>query len=194
MPLAFAAGTHVRSVGPEGAYGKRRGRFESRGKIKGGKIKVGKINLGRVILGGLVAGVIIDIVEGTMNGVVLMQQWADQMASLNRSAAGSVKQIIVLNLWGFAAGILAVWLYAAIRPRFGAGPRTAMCAGFFTWATICGMGTAVPVILHVYRLDLGLIGVGYELVEMLVAAVAGAYFYKESGAQDRRPSAASVAA
>jgi hypothetical protein len=151
---------------------------------------MGKINLGRVILGGLVAGVIINLIEGVMNGVVLADRWAAQMTSLNRAAAGSVKQIVVLNLWGFAAGLLTVWLYAAIRPRLGAGPRTAMCAGLFTWATICGMGTAVPVILHVYRLDLGLMGVGYELVEMLIASVAGAYFYKEGGAEVARSTAA----
>ena len=150
----------------------------------------GKINYGRVILGGLVAGVIINIVEGLMHASVLASQWSEQMKSLNRSDGGSVKQIVVLNLWGFAAGILAVWLYAAIRPRMGAGPRTAMCAGLFTWVTICGMGTAVPVILHIYRLDLGLIGVGYELVEMLVAALAGAYFYKEQSAQGGKSAAA----
>jgi len=151
---------------------------------------VGKINLGRVILGGLVAGVIINLIEGLMNGVVLMSRWEEQMASLNRSEAGSAKQIVVLNLWGFAAGILTVWLYAAIRPRLGAGPKTVMCAGLFCWATICGMGTAVPVILHVYRLDLGLMGVGYELVEMLLASLAGAYFYKEDTAGSARSAGA----
>lgn len=151
---------------------------------------MGKINLGRVILGGLVAGVIINLIEGLMNGVVLMSRWEEQMASLNRSEAGSAKQIVVLNLWGFAAGILTVWLYAAIRPRLGAGPKTAMCAGLFCWATICGMGTAVPVILHVYRLDLGLMGVGYELVEMLLASLAGAYFYKEDTAGSARSAGA----
>jgi hypothetical protein len=151
---------------------------------------MGKINLARVILGGLVAGVIINIVEGVMNGVVLASRWADQMASLNRSAAGSVKQIVVLNLWGFTAGILIVWLYAAIRPRMGAGPKTALCAGLFCWLTISGMGTAVPVILHIYRLDLGLMGVGFELVEMLVAALVGASLYKESTAESAIASAA----
>jgi hypothetical protein len=52
------------------------------------------------------------------------------------------------------------------------------------------MGTAVPVILHVYRLDLGLMGVGYELVEMVIASVAGAYFYKEGAAGAGRSTAA----
>lgn len=35
-----------------------------------------------------------------------------------------------LNL---VAGIWAVWLYAAIRPRYGAGPKTAAIAGFSWW-------------------------------------------------------------
>lgn len=30
-------------------------------------------------------------------------------------------------------GIWALWLYAAIRPRYGAGPRTAALAGFSWW-------------------------------------------------------------
>lgn len=31
------------------------------------------------------------------------------------------------------AGIWAIWLYAAIRPRYGAGPRTAAIGGFSWW-------------------------------------------------------------
>ena len=31
------------------------------------------------------------------------------------------------------AGIWAMWLYAAIRPRYGAGPKTAAIAGFSWW-------------------------------------------------------------
>jgi hypothetical protein len=32
-----------------------------------------------------------------------------------------------------ALGILSVWLYAAIRPRYGAGPTTSVIAGFAVW-------------------------------------------------------------
>jgi hypothetical protein len=31
------------------------------------------------------------------------------------------------------SGIWALWLYAAIRPRYGAGPKTAAIAGFSWW-------------------------------------------------------------
>jgi len=34
-----------------------------------------KINLARVILGGVIAGIVIDVCEGILNGVILKQQW-----------------------------------------------------------------------------------------------------------------------
>ncbi len=36
-------------------------------------------------------------------------------------------------LWGFVVAIAAIWLYAAIRPRYGPGPATALRAGFVVW-------------------------------------------------------------
>lgn len=41
--------------------------------------------------------------------------------------------IAVFLLYAFALGLVLVWLYAAIRPRFGAGPRTAIIAGVAVW-------------------------------------------------------------
>ena len=104
---------------------------------------MGKINLGRVILGGLVAGVIINVVEGVMNGVILQPQWSAAAKAIGRSATMSTKQIVAFNVWGFAAGIIAVWLYAAMRPRFGAGPRTAITAGAAVWLLAYAMANAM---------------------------------------------------
>jgi hypothetical protein len=33
----------------------------------------------------------------------------------------------------FLLGLVVVWLYAAMRPRFGPGPRTAMVAAAAVW-------------------------------------------------------------
>jgi len=35
-----------------------------------------------------------------------------------------------------AFGLLMVWPYAAIRPRFGAGPMTAVVGGLFFWISV----------------------------------------------------------
>jgi len=140
---------------------------------------MGKINKPRVLLGGLVAGIVINVVEGVMHGVVLANQDAEMMTRLNLSTAASAGRIVALNAWGFALGILTLTVYSAIRPRMGAGPGTAMRAGLFVWAGACVLGAAVPGILGIYKLDLTLINLGYELVMMLVASVAGAAVYKE---------------
>jgi hypothetical protein len=52
----------------------------------------------------------------------------------------SLNQIAEFNLIGLAYGILMVWLYVAIRPRYGAGPKTAALAGLAAWA----IGTLLP--------------------------------------------------
>ena len=141
-----------------------------------------RINLTRVLLGGIVTGIVVDICEFLLNGVLLSRQWAEVMRSLNRAETLSVKSIAALNLWGLAVGILTVWLYAAIRPRFGPGPKTAVCAGMVVWFSAFALATSVPVFLHIYRLDLALIVVGLQIIEMLVASVAGCALYQEDAA------------
>ena len=143
---------------------------------------MGRKNLGRVILGGLVAGVVINLFEGVLNGIVLEKQWMDVLTGLGKSATFSSKQIAAFNVWGFALGILTVWIYAAMRPRFGAGPRTAVCAGLVVWALAYAMGEAGPVFLHVFPVGMTLTIVAVEGVEMIVAGLAGAVLYKEDSA------------
>jgi hypothetical protein len=143
---------------------------------------MGRINVRRVILGGLAAGLVINVFEGLLNGMLLSSQWGEVMKSLNRPATPSVKTLIAVNLWGFAVGLLMVWLYAAVRPRFGAGPRTAIIAGLVMWATCDALATAIPVFMHIYRVDLAVLAVGIEVVEMLAAGLVGAYLYKEDSA------------
>jgi hypothetical protein len=148
-----------------------------------------KINFTRVILGGVVAGLVIDVCEGILNGVILKQQWADVFTALGKASdTMSVKQIVAFNLWGLAAGIITVWLYAGLRASYGAGPRTAILAGLTVWALAFGLATAVPVFFHLYPVGLGLTSVALEAIEMILAGLAGGALYKESaadGAQSR---------
>ena len=83
------------------------------------------INWSRVFLGGLVAGVIIDASEFLVNGVFLAQNWANAMKALNQPEM-SATTILAFNITGLITGIFAVWLYAAVRSRYGAGPKIAL--------------------------------------------------------------------
>lgn len=147
---------------------------------------MGKLNWQRIILGGLLAGVIIDASEILTNGVVFAADWDNVMKSLNLPGSFSVKQMAALNLWGFLTGIVTVWLYAAIRPRFGEGPKTAALAGAAMWFMNYALGGFYPVITHMFPLGLAVVTTLIGLAEAVVAGVAGAWVYKETAQPEGR--------
>jgi hypothetical protein len=140
---------------------------------------MGKINMGRAVLGGLLAGLIINIGEYLLSGVLLAKQFSDALASLNRSfPAGAGNAAFYLILF-FALGIFTVWIYAAIRPRFGAGPMTAVCAGLVVWFLASLFTSASMFPMHLFPSTLLWYGMVWELFEFPIAAVAGAWIYRE---------------
>lgn len=147
-------------------------------KTQMGEANMTNINLGRVVLGGIVAGIVMDVLEGVMNGVVLRPQWAAAMKSLGLPEFGS-SEIILFNLAGLSTGLIAVWIYAAIRPRFGAGPRTALVAAAFVWVAVKVMGVVYPAIQGIYPLPLVTMMLGFQIVEVSVATLVGAWLYQE---------------
>jgi hypothetical protein len=78
---------------------------------------MGKINLARVFLGGLLAGLILNIFEYVLNGVVFASQWAlFEKLTGRQMRPGAIPFFIVSS---FLMGIGVVWLYAVARPRLG---------------------------------------------------------------------------
>src|SRR5256885_13064365 len=94
---------------------------------------MGKINWGRVVLGGLLAGVVLNIVDFLTYGVGLKADMAAAMTTLGKSPAAMDSAIPLWVALGFVSGIGLLWAYAAIRPRFGAGGKTALIAGLAVW-------------------------------------------------------------
>ena len=139
---------------------------------------MGKINMKMVVLGGLIAGVVINLGEYILNGVILKEDWENWAASMNQPAMDSNKMVWYI-LMGFVMGIAMVWLHAAIRPRFGANLRTAVIAGFFVWLTIWVIGFGSSLIEELYPTNLVLISIIWGLFEAPIATIAGTYLYKE---------------
>ena len=137
------------------------------------------INPGRVILGGLIAGLIINIGEYVLNVIVLGPQWMAVTAALHRPMVAG-NQIVLFNVLGFIEGIAAVWTYAAIRPRFGAGPKTAVIAALLIWLTCYFLANAFPTVMGFFPVSMLEIMLAWGIVEIILATVAGAYFYKEA--------------
>ena len=136
-------------------------------------------NRGRVVLGGLLAGVVINVVEYVTNGVILKDSWGQAMAALGRPANISAGAIVMFNIWGFLLGIAAVWLYAAIRPRYGAGVTTAIRAGVAAWALAVLLANLSNYSLGLFPTGLLVTTSIVALFEIAVATVAGAWLYKE---------------
>ena len=96
---------------------------------------MGKTNWMRVFFGGLVAGVILNILNSVALAMYLRNLWNPALESLNPSFQETTPFQAFWIVFQFVSGILAVWLYSAMRPRYGAGPKTAQLQdslyGFF---------------------------------------------------------------
>lgn len=139
---------------------------------------MGRINLKGVIIGGLVAGVVLNIVDFLLFGVVLKDEMAAMMQAMGKPPMASSTMIWFVFL-DFLFGIFLVWVYAAIRPRFGAGPGTAIKAGLLVWV-VAGLFHAL------FEAPMGMMPQNtmimvtlVALVQQPLAAVVGAKFYTE---------------
>jgi hypothetical protein len=139
---------------------------------------MGKINLQKVIVGGLIAGVVLNVIDYVVFNILLKDQMAAAMAALNRPpiSGGQIGWFVFLD---FVAGVFLVWLYAAVRPRFGAGPATATKAGVAAWFVgnllVTGFMWPMAIWPHSVMVVTTLIG----LAEWSLATVIGAKFYTE---------------
>ena len=139
---------------------------------------MGKINVARVILGGLLAGLVMNISQFILNMYVVADESAAMMDRLGLPQFGT-NQIAVFIAMTFVLGIVVVFTYAAMRPRFGAGAKTAIIAGVTLWL-VSVYAYAADVVMGIAPATLAVLAIVWTLVEAAVAAVAGAWVYKES--------------
>lgn len=141
------------------------------------------INTPKVIVGGLAAGVVMNVSGFVVQGMLLGKRMEAEMVAAAPTLAGKGMSSGIMTarvLSSFAVGLLLVWLYAAMRPRFGAGMKTATYAALVIW--LCGF------LFYLDWLYLGLMSTGMYaivsvvmLITLLIAAGVGGMIYKEEG-------------
>ena len=136
------------------------------------------INFARVIPAGLVAGVILNIGEYLLNEVIYVKQMEETLRRLNVPRPGASFIITAVGIT-FLLGIVMVWLYAMIRPRFGPGPKTAIIAAFVIWFCVYFYSGILYATLFGLPTTLLFIGFVWGIVEYVLAALAGAWLYRE---------------
>ena len=139
------------------------------------------MNVQRIVLGGIVAGVICYLGDAVVHGVLLSQTWQEIAATLKLPQGdGGMAWFAVYDL---IKGVAAVLLYALIRPRLGAGPRTAVIAGLLTWGLCIPLPLAGLIPIHFFGRKFALLWSIYGLFPVVIGAVAGAALYREEAAK-----------
>jgi hypothetical protein len=134
-----------------------------------------KINWSRVFSCGVLAGMVWIV----LGGVVTALLGRDFAAVPNNHLATPTPGFILFNIViDLLEGISILWLYAAIRPLYKPGAKTAIIAAFAWWfivslgdATWCSFGffpprTLIPVMIG-------------TLPALILATVVGAKFYRD---------------
>lgn len=141
-----------------------------------------RMNWARIAAGGLLAGLAIAVF-GSVVTALSRGGWEKAMTALGSPFADPTQMWPAASIAAGTAvqlgmGIVAVWLYAAIRPRLGPGPVTAAITGLIVWL-IGAAQTLSLVVLEVLAFRHFLVLAGPYAVGWILATMAGAMVYKE---------------
>jgi len=141
---------------------------------------MGKINWARALIGGLVAGVVVNVLWYATWVLLARPMVSDALQAIGHPLQESAGMGFVMLVLGFLIGIVATWLYAAIRPRFGPGPGTATMAGVAAGLLLAvlpdiGWGSTLRMIPATVWVTDAIA----TLVIVVIATIVGAWLYKE---------------
>jgi len=142
------------------------------------------INTSKVILGGVVGGIVANVIDFVGNSLILGGMHQADMAKLNPALAAakpSGGQIAGFVIFDIVYIMAAVWIYAAIRPRFGPGPKTAVYAALASWF-VGGSVAGFFWMIGIFGTHLFFATGAVELVNTIVSTLVGAWIYTEEAA------------
>jgi len=142
------------------------------------------INNSKVLIGGIAAGVVMNVIDFISYKFILGARMMAESEAFKpgMSQAMMTSSAMISNIvMDLVLGILLVWTYAAIRPRFGPGMKTATYVAVLFWILA---GIFLSGYLHMGMMSSGLwwtfAFVG--LVNFWVSAWVGARLYSEDAA------------
>ena len=138
------------------------------------------INTGKVIAGGLLAGVVMNVCDTAWNFTVMSADMTAmaQKFGMDPATLWSLSAAVPWIVVDFVLGLLVVWNYAAMRPRFGPGPKTALLAGFVPLVAISAVLSGFTSMGMMSSATFAK-GTLTSIVTMALASVAGAWAYSE---------------
>jgi hypothetical protein len=139
------------------------------------------INTKKVLIGGIAAGAVMNVIDYVTNVYILAARMKAESDAFKPGMSDQMMQgtkVASYIIMDFVLGLALVWTYAAIRPRFGPGMRTATHAALLFWI--------LSLIFTAGFMQMGIMSSGLwwtfafiALVNFLVSASVGARVYSE---------------
>jgi hypothetical protein len=143
------------------------------------EFEMNKIRVNRLLLSGLVTllvFIVAELVIESFIGRVLLDDIWGEYGQVLASGWGIPNEVLNIFIALFNS-ILLIWLYAALRPMFGVGTKTALIAGAFLYSFVLSFVMNF-VNMGVFPARIAFPEMIFELIEFPIAIIAGAQFYE----------------
>jgi len=139
-----------------------------------------RINYGRLVAAGLAAGFVANLFDFVTNGFLLADDAVAmaQRLNLDQAAMNSTSTLVAWIVIDFIYGLVIVFTYAGIRPRFGPGPKTAILAGLVPFVAVASVMYGFMA-MGIFTTDMYIKSTALALVTNVAASLAGGATYKE---------------
>lgn len=139
-----------------------------------------RIRVNKLIISGVITLLVFVVIEfiierllGRFVSAGIIDEWAAVLDIQYWSPANYILNLLIVLL----SCIMVMWLYAALRPMFGVGTKTALITSLFVLSFIFAYAIN-ETNLGLYPIQITLIQLLYWAVELPAAVIAGVYYYE----------------
>lgn len=139
---------------------------------------MGAINWKRVFLG---AGVFLLVYAPvtSVSWILLRDLWRETAVRMAFATPENLGYAALVAVLAYVSGVLVTWLYASIRPCYGAGPKTAAMVGVFWWLAAGALPfCAIAPLIRLPWIP-GIVTGMLALVVLVGATMAACWVYRE---------------
>jgi hypothetical protein len=140
-----------------------------------------EIRVGRLVIAGFITLVVFIIVELLVENFFEYVVFEEAVSEWYLSAGGiqrwNWRNHLVNILIALLNTTILIWLYAALRPMFGVGVKTALITSLFGFVFVAAYALNIANIFF-YPWRIAALELVYLLFELPVSIIAGAYIYE----------------
>lgn len=136
-----------------------------------------QLNVGRVLSGGLAAGVVMNVVDGVVNGGILASQYQQIMRNVHAEHLIGPSTGFWIGM-DFVYAMAMSFLGAAMRPMYGPGVGAYLRAGAAVWA-VAYLSSGWDIIVGVLPLSFHAVGTVAAIVSFSAGAFVASRLYRE---------------